>query len=255
MFWYFLFALTILSCERKSNSEIEFYTSEIKNDSLSMFIEAVYFEDLNTVIELAKKNTNNKDYQEPKFGITPLIFAIKNKKYLSAKTLIKMGANPNKSGFDGETPLTCCFHNTFDSETKNFIRYLVEHNADVNKIESNKNVSKSLYETTPLILAIGDNNLEMTKYLIDNGAEINKGAYEGEYLPISEALLIGNIEMVELILKQKNFIMPSVVYKRINKIGEKVNTDFCFAIYEIKTKSKHEQKILKDIRDKYCSYK
>jgi ankyrin repeat protein len=59
-----------------------------------------------SIKKIAKETPQLLNYQDPKYGLTLLLWAVGMEKYKSAETLLKCGANPNiASTYKGETPL------------------------------------------------------------------------------------------------------------------------------------------------------
>ena len=50
---------------------------------------------INKIRKIVKKNRIDVDFQEPKFGNTLLMLAVKNEKYKSCEALLELGADPN----------------------------------------------------------------------------------------------------------------------------------------------------------------
>jgi ankyrin repeat protein len=77
------------------------------------------------------------------------------------------------------------------------VRYLVEEaGADVNAT-----TPESRGEITPLRYAISNEDYEMVRYLVRNGADVNKANTAG-WTPIMTAARVGNREIIELLLEE-----------------------------------------------------
>ena len=72
---------------------------------------------------------------------------------------------------------------------------------------------------TPLIIAGYRNQMEVVKYLLESGVEVNKNAGEGTAL--MGACYKGNVELVKLLLKYK---------ADVNAVNEKGTTALMFAV-------------------------
>jgi len=99
-------------------------------------------------------------------GNTPLIYACQFGHEFIIKYLIKQGADVNKKGKDGITPLLAAINYEITTKTSNpIINYLVEQGADINGMD--------LHCNTPLILACKYGNKSLVKYLVSKGAYIH----------------------------------------------------------------------------------
>ncbi|OUM65003.1 hypothetical protein PIROE2DRAFT_60299 [Piromyces sp. E2] len=99
-----------------------------------------------------------------KHGDTPLIKAIRTWKNDIVKYLIENGADVNKVDKEGNSPLI----NAYYSENIPIINYLIE-DTDVDIDKENNEEGNTL-----LLLACQRGKKNLAKYLIDNGADVNK---------------------------------------------------------------------------------
>lgn len=172
---------------------------------------AVWDDDIDKIDEEIKRNPKIMDYQETKYGKTLLHLSSYNNNFKAFKELLRLGANPNISDFAHCTSPLIEIAESFDNKIK-YAEELIKYKADVNFVECNegKQIQKSNY--TPLIVASGQNNLELVKLLIKNGAKINYINSNGEYA-LSNAALLRNYEIV-LYLLQKGADCSKVLYKK-----------------------------------------
>jgi ankyrin repeat protein len=131
-----------------------------------------------------------------KNGKTALIWAASNS-FENAKVLISNGANINESANDGMTPfLQAAFGVISGKVPITLCELLLENGADVNSALTGKNAAG----WTALHYASADGNTEFVKYLIKNGADINKATAEG-----STALFLAKMgnytELVDILKK------------------------------------------------------
>jgi len=71
----------------------------------------------------------------------------------------------------------------YSIENEDFVNYLIEHGADVNK--------ETVKDVTPLSIACYKRNETIIKYLVELGADINKENVLGD-ISLSKACISGN---------------------------------------------------------------
>ncbi len=179
---------------------------------------------------------NNGDYQQTKmlleqgidpnipvliqrgkytYDLYPLLKAINNGHIAIAKLLIESSADVNiATKTDGETPLHRAFMVTTEKEPfgetfiihsqphYEFIQYLIEHGADVN--------AEGGFCLTPLLQAVYSKDIEITEYLLNNGANVNLqlacvDENESRDTALGGAVQENDIAMVKLLLKYKAY--------------------------------------------------
>ncbi len=149
-------------------------------------INAVRDQSVKDIEKIAKDNPKALNYQAGDFGITPLIWAVDNERYESAKALLKAGADPDLgTTFDGQTPLFFAAGSWYQGTE--YIELLLEYGADPNKatVETKEDGVESMIETgkTPLmesISSLDDNAIEKTKALVEGGADIDQKTKYGQ---------------------------------------------------------------------------
>lgn len=77
--------------------------------------------------------------------------------------LLIKGANPNKSNYNGYTPLTA--HLSSNLFNKDLVDRLIKYNTEIN--------SPDFEGDTPLHFAVMNSNIEAVTYLLENGANVN----------------------------------------------------------------------------------
>lgn len=146
---------------------------------------AVKKEKINKIDKILKKNPELIDYQEPHFGVTPLLWSVGMDKYDSAKKLLEYGADPDLGTLTyGRTPLlqasSYSWVDTKASKDPKFVKLLLEYGADPNKsyIGFIGPDSQTPMEpgTTPLMNSIGS-SIEKMKMLIEYGADIDQESH------------------------------------------------------------------------------
>ncbi|MEO8068889.1 MAG: ankyrin repeat domain-containing protein [Flavobacteriales bacterium] len=133
--------------------------------------QAVAAEDSARIALLCNEDTTLVDFQEPRFGLTLLEWAINRSQYPSAKALCEVGADPNVQSFDGSSAM---IHAADNNETSDYLRLLIQYGGDVNAMATPRPgiTEGALQLKTPLIAAAGS-RLESVKVLVDRGADIN----------------------------------------------------------------------------------
>lgn len=125
--------------------------------------------------------------QDSRNGYTPLIYAVKNNKINAVRYLITRGANLNKQAFDGNTAL----HIAMMTGNLQITEILLSANPDINIVNnqgyiafdylpkdlSYRSIVKLLKSyrniTTGLLDLVTLGNIEVIKYALQNGANIN----------------------------------------------------------------------------------
>lgn len=95
----------------------------------------------------------------------------------------------------------------FGSEMENLIKAIKDGNTQSvkqsisKKLKVNSSDNSSRYETTPLLYAISNGNLEIIKLLVDSGADVNKADITG-LTPLMMASSTGKIDVVSYLIKK-----------------------------------------------------
>lgn len=97
-------------------------------------------------------------------GSTPLLVATLSGNYEMVKYLIENGADVNRENFNGVTPLTVNLQYKIKRNEK-ITQYLIDKNADVNVI--------NVFNASALHLAVLNHDFNLVKILIKKGAKIN----------------------------------------------------------------------------------
>lgn len=92
--------------------------------------------------------------------------------------LINRGADVNRIGYRGLTPLTAMV----DSREPELIDLLLKNGADINQLDGNGQ--------TPLMIAIKERQVGLVELLVERGADVNRPNSEGRF-PVDEASLVG----------------------------------------------------------------
>jgi ankyrin repeat protein len=177
-------------------------------DQIDDFTKAAKFDDVSEARSLLKAGISPNTL-DPK-GNPMLIVAIRDKsKKVTDLLLANPATNVNLANKSGENPLMMA---AFDGDLATVKMLVLEKKAAVNKqgwapihyaatnghlqivqfllAHGAKVDALSPSETTPLMMAVGSNNDDLIKYLLDNGADLSLRNHEG-YTAIDVAQLFG----------------------------------------------------------------
>lgn len=161
---------------------------------------AVSDENEKLIKALLKNSPNLINYQESKFGNTLLMMTIYNQQYKSFKILLEAGANVNiyDSNTGSSAIIEVCRLGNLDL---NYMELLIMYGANINDIEVGNRKGGNTTRDTPLIAASRVGSLELVKFLIENGADIN---FENEYRQsaLSKAILTNHYAVALYLLEQ-----------------------------------------------------
>jgi ankyrin repeat protein len=190
---------------------------------------AVQDEKVEEIKRIVQEEKVNVDYQDEKFGNTLLMLSVGNQHYNSCKTLLELGADPNKhDNYTGSTALidAAGIENYKDDNTR-FLKLLLSHGANPNEEETGKRQEGNTTRKTPLLVACSDVNqfvspIEKVKVLVESGANVN---YKNEFndFPLAEALMHKHYDVV-LYLLQKGADYSLMLFDRgeFSKDGKKI---------------------------------
>lgn len=190
---------------------------------------AVQDENIEEINQIVKEEKVNIDYQEGKFGKTLLMLTVGNQHYNSCKTLLELGADPNKH--DNNTGSTALIdavgiENYKDDNTR-FLKLLLSYGANPNEEKSGNFKGEKTSLTTPLLVACSDVNqfvspMEKVKVLVESGANVNY-KNESNHFPLRVALTYKHYDVV-LYLLQKGSDYSLMLFDRseFSKEGKKI---------------------------------
>ena len=156
------------------------------------------------------------------FGKTPLIYAVKNKRYEAAKTLLFCHAKVDFKDAHGKVPLIYAFdlndydmvdilaggganvNIAYDSENTLFYKAILNKNYKMAEIlaKHGADVDKSyIGGSSPLILAVMMQDTNMVKELIKLGANVNLPDSAG-YTPLMMACRYNNYDIVKALVEE-----------------------------------------------------
>ncbi|WP_316503189.1 ankyrin repeat domain-containing protein [Paenibacillus sp. CGMCC 1.18879] len=196
---------------------------------------AVKSQKAKAIERIAKNNPQLYNYQEPKYGVTLLHWAIGTEKYRSAEILLKLGADPNVESTDGETPLfTASGYSWVDVRAKKdakYVKLLLRYGADPNKnyIGSDDPEGETIEPgMSPLMNSIST-GIEKTKALVEAGADINYKTKRGNTASIESLQSQRGLEYAYYLIVQKKANITEPYYRRETIGNEDPNEKF-FAV-------------------------
>jgi ankyrin repeat protein len=158
--------------------------------------EAIQKGDFKSVKSIIEKDSNSINIQNDE-GETPLHRAILMGNLEIAKYLVSNGANINAITIDGNSPLHYAVYKSLALSWPYYsfaiVEFLVSNGADINA--QNKHNKR-----TPLHLAIFTGNIEVIKYLIEQGAKIN-ARDRVDLTPLHHAVYGGDIKIVKYLVE------------------------------------------------------
>ena len=170
----------------------------------------------------------NIDFQEPRFGQTLLILAVTNQQYNSCKTLLELGADPNKyDNYDGSNAMIEAAQiSNITGDNTRFLKLLLQFKGNPNFVEVGPRREGNSTRNSVLISAVEINevqsSLPMVKMLVEAGADIN---YKNEFgqTALNQAIIL-DVYDVALYLLQKGADYNQVVVDRsqFSKDGKKM---------------------------------
>ena len=166
------------------------FREEIQKEKNPLF-NAIEIGDINEVKNLLANRSNPNVLV---YGVgTPLIKAVSKGNEKIVKLLLENGADPNMKDNLGYYPL----HIAADKNSINILVSLLKYGAKINKKATN-----DLHQgATPLMIAVLDNKIDIVKFLVANGADLN--IFETKYgtTPFLQAALRKQYDMAEFLAK------------------------------------------------------
>lgn len=137
------------------------------------------------------------DEVDSKFHKNLLIWAIFNGHYKSAEALLRLGADPNFTAFDGTTPLIYAskyLNSKYETDIR-YIAILLNFGADPNKIttDSVSGLKSDALDVTAVT------SIEYVKYLIEKG-KADPFITVNHISPIEQAVIQNKLEIVDYLI-------------------------------------------------------
>jgi len=157
--------------------------------------------------KIISENPQIINYQESKYGNTLLMLTITNQQLKPFKALLKKGAAVNTHNtFDGTSPLIEACSSKYYNII--FTKILIEYGANINDIETGKRRQENSTRLTPLMAASKTGNLDLVRFLVSNGADVN---YQNEFgqSALSESVMTDNYKVAYYLLQNgANYNLP-----------------------------------------------
>ncbi|MCY6958027.1 ankyrin repeat domain-containing protein [Clostridium brassicae] len=178
---------------------------------------AVKNEKTSTIEKITKDKPELLNYQDPKYGVTLLLWSIGMEKYESAEALLKCGSNPDIARKNGETPLfLAAGYSWIDNDAKKdpkYVKLLLRYGANPNKNYVNNDPNDIYSGTSPLMNSISG-GFEKTKALVEAGADINYKTQSGDTAANQALLADETPEYAYYLIVQKKAKVTDPTYGR-----------------------------------------
>lgn len=179
---------------------------------------AVQDEDIPKIKEEIIQKKININFQEPRFGSTLLMLAIRNSQYQITKTLLEIDADPNISdSYRGESAVISAANNN----DPKYLELILKYKGNPNALEKVPTKEGDQARSTALNAAINlldPNSFKKVKLLVEAGADINysnEGPEVYTKLPLADAITARKMDIV-LYLLEKEADYKRVMYTRID---------------------------------------
>lgn len=136
-----------------------------KNTPVWDLAKAVAEEDTIAIYDLLKKDKSNINFQEPKFGSTLLILALRNDKIKSIEALLRAGGKIDVRELSGEQAIhEASAYLKLKKHSFEALKLLIKYGANVNSVAANS------YPSVPIEGTV--ESLACTKLLLENEASV-----------------------------------------------------------------------------------
>lgn len=165
--------------------------------SSQRFFMAVMKRNLEQAQKLMQKNERIIDvnFTDPQSGLTPLIKAVRNRDYTMIKYLLSLD-RIDINAVDKQKYRIPPLSHAIQVHDITMVKMLVERNANVD--EPSQNTTN--YFNTPLMIAAWEGQLDMVRYLVENGACINQQDKKNGFTPLIKAVYRNKDDIVEYLL-------------------------------------------------------
>lgn len=177
---------------------------------------AVEDENTKKIDKIVSENPEIINYQESKYGNTLLMLTIMNQQLKPFKALLKRGADVNiHNTFDGTSSLIKACSSKFYNIT--FAKMLIEYGADVNDVEIGERRKENGTRLTPLIAASRTGRLDLVRFLVSKGADVN---YQNEFgqSALSKSVMVDEYKVAYYLLQNGADYNRPIYYRFDNSV-------------------------------------
>ena len=177
---------------------------------------AVEDENTKKIDKIVSENPEIINYQESKYGNTLLMLTIMNQQLKPFKALLKRGADVNiHNTFDGTSSLVKACSSKFYNIT--FVKMLIEYGADVNDVEIGERRKENGTRLTPLIAASRTGRLDLVRFLVSKGADVN---YQNEFgqSALSKSVMVDEYKVAYYLLQNGADYNRPIYYRFDNSV-------------------------------------
>ena len=177
---------------------------------------AVEDENTKKIDKIVSENPEIINYQESKYGNTLLMLTIINQQLKPFKALLKRGADVNiHNTFDGTSSLIKACSSKFYNIT--FVKMLIEYGADVNDVEIGERRKENGTRLTPLIAASRTGRLDLVRFLVSKGADVN---YQNEFgqSALSKSVMVDEYKVAYYLLQNGADYNRPIYYRFDNSV-------------------------------------
>lgn len=177
---------------------------------------AVEDENTKKIDKIVSENPEIINYQESKYGNTLLMLTIMNQQLKPFKALLKRGADVNiHNTFDGTSSLIKACSSKFYNIT--FVKMLIEYGADVNDVEIGERRKENGTRFTPLIAASRTGRLDLVRFLVSKGADVN---YQNEFgqSALSKSVMVDEYKVAYYLLQNGADYNRPIYYRFDNSV-------------------------------------
>lgn len=220
---HLVFACLLFSCSDLSREKIV-DKSELTGRDYRLFqntpawelAKAVEDENSEKIDKIVSENPEIINYQESKYGNTLLMLTIMNQQLKPFKALLKRGADVNiHNTFDGTSSLIKACSSKFYNIT--FVKMLIEYGADVNDVEIGERRKENGTRLTPLIAASRTGRLDLVRFLVSKGADVN---YQNEFgqSALSKSVMVDEYKVAYYLLQNGADYNRPIYYRFDNSV-------------------------------------
>lgn len=220
---HLVFACLLFSCSDLSREKIV-DKSELTGRDYRLFqntpawelAKAVEDENTKKIDKIVSENPKIINYQESKYGNTLLMLTIMNQQLKPFKALLKRGADVNiHNTFDGTSSLIKACSSKFYNIT--FVKMLIEYGADVNDVEIGERRKENGTRLTPLIAASRTGRLDLVRFLVSKGADVN---YQNEFgqSALSKSVMVDEYKVAYYLLQNGADYNRPIYYRFDNSV-------------------------------------